>query len=34
MESINGLKETDIKNSTYYHFDDLIKIDDFDSDNV
>ena len=34
MESINDLKETDIKNSTYYHFDDLIKINDFDSDNV
>ena len=27
MESINELKEIDIKNSTYYYFDDIIKFE-------
>ena len=33
MES-NELTETDIKNCTCYHFDDLIKIGDFDYDKI
>ena len=33
MES-NELKEIDIKNSTCYYFDDIIKIEDFDFDNI
>ena len=34
MESNDKLKETDIKNSTCYNFDDIIKIEDFDPDNI
>ena len=33
MESINKLKEIDIKNRTCYYFGDIIKIEDFDFDN-
>ena len=33
MES-NKLKEIDIKNPTCYYFEDLIKIEDFDFDNI
>ena len=33
MES-NQLKEVNIKNITCYFFDDIIKIEDFDSDNI
>ena len=29
MESTDELKETNIKNSTCYYFDDMIKIEDF-----
>ena len=34
MESIDELKEIDIKNCTCYYFDDVIKIEDFDFDNI
>ena len=34
MESNDKLKETDIKNRTCYYFDDIIKIEDFDIDNI
>ena len=34
MESYDELKEIDIKNCTYYYFDDIIKIEDFDFDNI
>ena len=34
MESNDELKEINIKNSTCYYFDDIIKIEDFDLDNV
>ena len=34
MESKNKLKEIDIKNRTCYYFDDIIKIEDFDGDNI
>ena len=34
MESKNELKEIDIKNRTHYYFDDKIKIEDFDLDNI
>ena len=34
MESNNKLKEIDIKNRTCYYFDDIIKIKDFDFNNV
>ena len=34
MESNDELKEIDIKNHTCYFFDDVIKIEDFDSGNV
>ena len=34
MESKNGLKEIDIKNSTCYYFDDIIKTEDFDINNI
>ena len=34
MESKNKLKEIDIKNRTCYYFDDIIKIEDFDRDNI
>ena len=32
MEGNDELKEIDIKNRTGYHFDDIIKIEDFDFD--
>ena len=31
---MNNLKEINIKNRTYYYFDDIIKIEDFDCDNI
>ena len=34
MESVDKLKEVGIKNRTRYYFDDLIKIEDFDLDNI
>ena len=34
MESNDKSKEIDIKNRTCYYFDDIIKIEDFDSDNI
>ena len=34
MESSDKLKETDINNRTCYYFDDIIKIGDFDLDNI
>ena len=34
MESNDKLKEIDSKSSTCYHFDDVIKIKDFDFDNI
>ena len=34
MESNGKLKEVDIKNHTCYYFDDIIKIEDFDYDNI
>ena len=34
MESNDGLKEINIKNFTCYYFDDIIKIEDFDFDNI
>ena len=34
MESNDKLKEIDIKNCTYYYFNNIIKIEDFDFDNV
>ena len=34
MRSNGKLKETDIKNRMYYYFDDVIKIEDFDPDNI
>ena len=34
MESNDELKESNIKNRTYYYFDDIIKIKDFDFDNI
>ena len=34
MESNDELKEINIKNRTCYYFDDIIKIEDFDLDNV
>ena len=34
MESNDELKEIDIKNRTCYYFDNIIKIEDFDSDNI
>ena len=30
----NGLKKVRIKNRTYYYFDDVIKLEDFDLNNV
>ena len=32
--SNNGLKESDIKNCTYYCFDDTININDFSAENI
>ena len=34
MESNDGLKEINIENCTCYYFDDIIKIEDFDFDNI
>ena len=34
MENDNKLTEIDIKNHTCYHFNDIIKIEDFDLDNI
>ena len=34
MESNDKLKEIDIKNRKWYYFDDIIKIEDFDFDNI
>ena len=34
MESNNKLKEIDIENRTCYYFDDIIKIKDFDFNNI
>ena len=34
MESNDELKEIDIKNRTCYYFVDIVKIEDFDLDNV
>ena len=34
MEGNVKLKEIDIKNCTCYYFDDMIKIEDFDLDNI
>ena len=34
MESNDILKEIDIKNFTYYYFDDIIKIEDLDPGNI
>ena len=34
MDSTNELKEIDIKNCTCYYFDDIIKIESFDTDNI
>ena len=34
MESKDKLKEIVIKNCTCYYFDDIIKIDDFDFDDI
>ena len=34
MESKNELKEIDIKNYICYYSDDIIKIEDFDLDNI
>ena len=34
MESNDKLKEIDIKNRTWFYFGDIIKIEDFDHDNI
>ena len=34
MDSKDELNKIDIKNRTYYHFDDRIKIEDFDLNNI
>ena len=34
MESNDKLKEIDIKNRLCYHFNDIIKVEDFDHDNI
>ena len=34
MESNDKLKEIDIKNRTCYYFDNIIKIEDFDTDDI
>ena len=34
MENNGNLKEINIKNHTFYHFDDIIKFEDFDFDNI
>ena len=34
MENIDKLKQINIKNRTCYYFYDIIKLDDFDLDNI
>ena len=34
MEKNDQLKETDIKNRMCYYFDDIIKMEDFDPENI
>ena len=34
MESNGELKEIDIQNRTFYYFDDIIKFEDFNLDNI
>ena len=34
MESKNELKEIDIKNCTCYYFEDIVKIENLDLDNI
>ena len=34
MESNDELKEIDVKNLAYYYVDDIIKIEDFNLDNI
>ena len=34
MESNDRLKEINIKNRTFYHFDDIIKVEDFNFGNI
>ena len=34
MDSNDGLKECDIKNCICYYFDDIMKIEDFNLDNI
>ena len=34
MEITDKLKEINVKNCTCYYFDDIIKIEDFDFDNI
>ena len=34
MVSYGQLKENDVKNRTCYYFDDIIRIEDFDLDNI
>ena len=34
MKMINNVKDTNIKNHTYYYFDDIINIKDFDPNNI
>ena len=34
MDSRDELKESDIKNRTCYYFDNIIKIEDFNLDNI
>ena len=34
MESTNKLKEINVKNHSCYYFDDIIKVEDFDLDDI
>ena len=34
MESNDKIKQIDIENRMYYYFDDIIKFEDFDLDNI
>ena len=34
MQTNDKLKEINVKNRTWYHFDDIIKFQDFDNDNI
>ena len=34
METNDKLKEINVKNRTWYHFDDITKFQDFDNDNI